>query len=225
MVGHPTGLVAFVVCVCLGAWLGGAVGVIAGTVGILGLAAAAARWPAVHRLIDRHQDARMKKERALERDRRLQRAGPLRRAEFAELQGMVGEIEGSSPGQAERFELQELLDYYIRLALSHQLLVEGVQRADRAPLWEAGTVRPRADGVSTSRQRHEILTRRIEHRDRCRARAARLAEELDAVAEFVHLVSEVTSCPLLDEGAERELERRLWELEAQESAMRQLSAA
>ncbi len=65
----------------------------------------------------------------------------------------------------------------------------------------------------------------MHHRDACRTRAAQLADELDAVAEFLHLVSEMTGCPLLEAGVHRELERRMWELEAQDSALRQLDAA
>jgi hypothetical protein len=187
--------------------------------------ASTARWPLFRRLLDLHAEARERRRRDLEREARLSLAGPLRRAEFAELNCLVQEIEEQDPAQASRLELQELLDYYIELAVSHQRMVDAVQRADRAPLWEAGAVRSRVDFMATTRQRQDILARRIQHRDECRTRAAQLADELDAVAEFLHLVSEMTGCPLIEVGLHRELERRLWELEAQETAMRQLNAA
>ncbi len=222
---HPSGVTVLLVGVCAGALAGGITGTLSGLVGALALVAAAARWPAFRGLIASHLVERERRRRTDEREVRLAVAGPLRRAEFAELSVMVDEIEGADADRVDRFELQQLLDYYVELAVYHQRLVEAVQRADRAPLWEAATARSCIDLVPASKQRRDILARRLQHRDECRTRAAQRAEELDAIAEFVHLVSEVTSCPSLDPGAEQELERRLWELEAQESALRQLSAA
>ena len=222
---HPAATMLLFLGLFLGAWTGGAPGLLFGVIGGLALAASGSRLPACRRLLDEHVEARARRQRDVERERRLQRAGPLRRAEFAELTDLVDEIECSDSAQAERFELQGLLDYFVNLALSHQRLVEVMRRAERAPLWEAGVARMHDDIVEASRQRQDILLRRIHHRDECRTRAARMADELDAVSEFLHLVSEVTSCPVQSDGDQGELERRLWELEVQESALRQLSAA
>jgi hypothetical protein len=224
-IAHPTGTMFLFLGICLGTWLGGAVGLLAGVLGTLGLVAAAARWDVFRRVLDGHALARERRRRDFERERRLELAGPLRRAEFAELSCLVEEIEDRDPGQAQRLELQELLQYYVELALGHQRLVEAVQRGDRAPMWEAGAVRNGCTLPATSRQRQDILSRRLAHRDECRKRAAMLADELDAIAEFLHLVSEVVTCPLGDLRLHRELERRLWELETQENALRQLNAA
>jgi hypothetical protein len=224
-IAHPSGTMSLFLGICLGTWLGGAVGLLVGLLSSLGLVAAAARWQVVRRLLDSHVVARERRRRDFERERRLELAGPLRRAEFAELSCLVEEIEDRDQAQAKRLELQELLDYYVQLALAHQRLVEAVQRGDRAPLWEAGAVRNGCALAATSRQRQDILARRIQHRDECRNRAAMLADELDSIAEFLHLVSEVVTCPLGEPGLHRELERRLWELEAQENALRQLNAA
>jgi hypothetical protein len=224
-IAHPTGTMSLFLGICLGTWLGGAVGLLVGLLSSLGLVAAAARWDPFRRVLDGHALARERRRREFERERRLELAGPLRRAEFAELSCLVEELEDRDPARAQRLELEELLDYYVELALAHQRLVEAVQRADRAPLWEAGAVRNGCTLVATSRQRQDILARRIQHRDECRNRAAMLADELDAVAEFLHLVSEVVSCPPGEHRPHRELERRLGELEAQENALRQLGAA
>ncbi len=224
-VTHPSGTMVLFLGACVGTWMGGALGLLIGLLGTFGLVASAARSPAVRSMLDSHQLARERRRRDLEREQRLQQAGPLRRAQFAELGPMVEEIEDQDPGQAERLELQELLDYYIAIAIGHQRMVEAVLRADRAPMWGAGAARIRPEVIGTTRQRQEILARRVRHRDACRNRAAQLADELDAIAEFLHLVHEVTTCPLLEAGVHRELERRLWELEVQESAMRQLDAA
>jgi hypothetical protein len=222
---HPSGVSALAVGIWLGAWIGGVTGSLLGLVGGLVLIATASRWSAVRRLIDSHQAERERRRRSLERERRLIHAGPLRRAEFAELDKLADDIEADHPADARRFELQELLDHYVTMAVAHQRLVEAVQRADRAPLWEAATARTAIEQLPTSRHRKEILTRRLQHRDECRNRAVQLAEELDAMSEFIHLVSEVASCPTVEPNAQQELERRLWELEAHELAMRQLTAA
>jgi hypothetical protein len=222
---HPAGVATLVFTVCMGTWLGGSLGLLIGLMASVGLIASASRWRFFRQVIDDHLAERERRSRFLERERRMERAGPLRRAEFAELHVLVHEIEQREPAHATRFELQELLDHYVELASAHQRLVEALQRADRAPLWETGAARSVGEPSESSRHRREILARRLEHRDRCRARAARLGDELDAVAEFIHLVSEVTTCPLTDGEGQRELERRLWELDTQESALRQLSAA
>ena len=224
-VTHPSGTMVLFLGACVGTWLAGALGLLIGLFGTFGLVATAARSPVVRSMLDSHQLARERRRRDLEREQKLQGAGPLRRAQFAELSPIVEEIEDQDPGQAERLELQELLDYYIAIAIGHQRMVEAVLRADRAPLWEAGAARIRAEVIGTTRQRQEILARRVQHRDACRNRAAQLADELDAIAEFLHLVHEVSTCPLLEAGVHRELERRLWELEVHETAMRQLDAA
>jgi hypothetical protein len=222
---HPSGVTALVFGLCLGAWIGGIAGTALGLLGGLVVVAVAAGSPGVRRLIDIHLAERERSRRALERERRLSIAGPLRRAEFGELSALVDEIERAHADRIERFELQELLDDYVELAVHHQRLIEAVQRADRAPLWQAATARASADLTPASKQRQEILARRLQHRDQCRTRATQRAEELDAIAEFIHLVSEITSCPCLDPGAHQELERRMWELDAQQTALRQLSAA
>lgn len=222
---HPSGTMALFLGICLGIWIGGPLGLLIGLLGGLGLVAGSARAPAVRRLLDCYRDARERRHRDAERDRRLLMAGPLRRAEFAELSRVVEEVEDSNPAQAARLELQDLLDYYVALAIAHQRMVEAVQRADRAPLWESGVARGRTEAGGTSRQRQEILARRVRHRDECRTRAAQLADELDGIAEFLHLVREMTTCPVLEPSPSRELERRMWELEAQETALRQLDAA
>jgi len=224
-VTHPSGTMALFLGVCIGTWVGGALGLLIGLLGSLGLVASGARWPAVRGMLDSHQVARERRRRDVGREQKLLLAGPLRRAQFAELNAMVEEIEDNDAGQALRLELQELLDYYIAIAIAHQRMVDAVQRADRAPLWEAGAARIRAEVIGTNRQRQEILARRVRHRDACRNRAAQLTDELDAIAEFLHLVNEMSGCPLLEAGAHRELERRMWELEAEESALRQLDAA
>jgi hypothetical protein len=68
------------------------------------------------------------------------------------------------------------------------------------------------------------MLRRMRHRDECVKRIERLADELEAVDELVRLVAQRVACPSLDGELDREIERRLWELDEVDEALNQLSA-
>ena len=68
------------------------------------------------------------------------------------------------------------------------------------------------------------MARRLRHRDECVRRIERLADELEAVDELVRLVAQRAACPMLDGELDREIERRLWELDEVDEALSQLSA-
>ena len=57
------------------------------------------------------------------------------------------------------------------------------------------------------------MARRLRHRDECVRRIERLADELEAVDELVRLVAQRVACPPLESELDREIERRLWELD------------
>lgn len=61
-------------------------------------------------------------------------------------------------------------------------------------------------------------------RDECLRRIERLAEELDATDELIRLVAQRAACPAIATEIEREIDRRLWELDEVDAAMHQLSA-
>jgi hypothetical protein len=68
------------------------------------------------------------------------------------------------------------------------------------------------------------MARRLRHRDECIRRIERLADELEAVDELVRLCAQRVACPAVDAELDREIERRLWELDEVDDALRQLSA-
>jgi hypothetical protein len=53
---------------------------------------------------------------------------------------------------------------------------------------------------------------------------AKLSDELDGIGELIRLVAQRTARPALDVELDREIERRLWELEEVDAAFDQLSA-
>ena len=75
-----------------------------------------------------------------------------------------------------------------------------------------------------SKRRRDIQARRIRHRDVCLRRIARLGEEIEAADELIRLVAQRVACPMLHDDLDREIERRLWELDEVDAAIEQLSA-
>jgi hypothetical protein len=79
--------------------------------------------------------------------------------------------------------------------------------------------------INRSKRRKEIHQRRIRHRQLCMTRVERLADELDATDELIRLCAQRVACPpLVEEQLDREIERRLWELDEVDTAFDQLSA-
>src|SRR5690606_35182194 len=119
-----------------------------------------------------------------------------------------------------RFELQDLLDHFVRLSLHHQRCLDAVRISGSHDLPPTISF---SDGARSKRRR-EIMARRMRHREECLQRVDRLADELDAIDELVRLVAQRVACPALEPDLEREIERRLWEIDEVEAALRQLSA-
>ena len=114
----------------------------------------------------------------------------------------------------------DLLDHFVRLSLHHQRCLEAVRLAGAHDLPQTIPI----GEASRSKRRREIMARRLRHREECLQRVDRLADEIDAVDELVRLVAQRVACPALEPDLEREIERRLWELDEVEAALRQLSA-
>ena len=74
-----------------------------------------------------------------------------------------------------------------------------------------------------SKRRRDIQARRIRHRDECLRRIEQLADELEAIDELIRLIAQRVACPTLSADLEREIERRLWELDEVDSALHTLS--
>lgn len=83
-------------------------------------------------------------------------------------------------------------------------------------LAQAETARPR--------RRREIIARRVRHREECLQRIDRLADEIDAADELIRLLAQRAACPSAESELDREIDRRLGELDEMDAAMRQLSA-
>jgi hypothetical protein len=205
---------------CIGLGAAGPVGAAVAVLAVLVLGANAARYRMVRSYVDGQARARTIAQRECRRLKLLQAAGPSRQQHYEQLRVLVEEIERLDASEATRFELQDLLDHFVRLAVSHQRCLDALRLADASALPAAMP----ADEVTTSKHRREILQHRIRYRDACEGKMAEISDELEGIGELIRLIAQRTARPALDVDLDRELDRRLWELEEVDAAIDQLSA-
>ncbi len=221
-VASPVCIALSVFAACLGLGYAGRLGAIVALVLVLvrALGAVSARSGLVQRLLDRQAELHARARREALRLKVPRPAGPVRQTQDLELRDLVERVERMDAREAERFELQDLLDPFVRLALGHQKCLDALRLA-------GGNERPNAITITDanrSKRRREIQARRIRHRDECVRRVERLTDALEPVDELVRLIAQRTACPSLDPDLDRELERRLWALDEVDAALDQLSA-
>ena len=217
---NPVSLSVMAFAVCVGVGYAGLLGAVIAMSVFLAMGSAATRYRFVRRQLDKQFEYRLRQKREADRMRTLKPAGPIRQQQYIDLRDLVGEIERVDPSEAQRFELQDLLDHFVRLAASHQKCLDSLRLA-------GGTDLPRAMPVGDSHRsarRREIMARRMRHRDECIRRIERLSDELEAVDELVRLVAQRVACPQTEADLDREIERRLWELDEVDDALKALSA-
>ncbi len=219
-VGSPVCVATAVFAACAGLGFAGMYGAVLALLTVIGFAAVTSQWGVVRRHLDVQAALRERCRREAHRLRQLRPTGPVRQQQYIELRDLVEQVERTDAAEAERFELQDLLDHFVRLALHHQRCLEAVRLAGSHDLPQTVSI----SEATRSKRRREIMARRLRHREECLQRVDRLADELDAVDELVRLVAQRVACPAVEPDLEREIERRLWELDEVEAALRQLSA-
>lgn len=224
--GYLRGAVASPVCVavtlfaaCLGIGYAGVLGAIVAAALVVVLGANASRYHPVRGYLDEQNRAQVRAKRHCRRLKQVRRTSPARMRHYDELRVMVDEIERLDETEAVRFELQDLLDHFVTLALSHQRCVDALRLsgADALPA-------PMPCETTRSSRRSDIIQRRIRHRDECVRRMAQLTDEIEGIDQLVRLIAQRTACPGFDLELDREIDRRLWELDEVDAAMHQLSA-
>lgn len=219
-VGSPVCVATAVFAACAGLGFAGMYGAVLALLAVIGLAALVSKNQIVRRHLEAQAALRERCRREAHRLKQLRPTGPVRQQQYIELRDLVEQVERIDATEAARFELQDLLDHFVRLSLHHQRCLEAVRMTGSHDLPHAIPI----SEASRSKRRREILARRMKHRDECLARVDRLADEIDALDELVRLVAQRVACPELEPDLEREIERRLWELDEVDAALRQLSA-
>jgi hypothetical protein len=217
---NPVSLSVMAFAVCVGVGYAGMLGAFLALTTFLVLGTVSTRYQFVRHQLDKQFEYRVKQKRECERMKLLKPTGPVRQQQYCDLRDLVNEIERTDPKEAQRFELQQLLDHFVTLAVSHQKCLDSLRLAGSSDLPRA---LPLPDPHRSARRR-EIMARRMRHRDECVRRIERLADELEAVDELVRLCAQRVACPQLDSELDREIERRLWELDEVDAALNQLSA-
>lgn len=205
---------------CIGLGYAGALGAVAAVLAVLVAGVNAARLRLVRKYVDQHAHARARAKRESRRLKQLHPTGSTRQQHYNELRVLVEEIERLDESEAERFELQDLLDHFVRLAVNHHRCMDSLRLAGANVL---PTTAPIAEATK-SRRRRELIQRRIRHRDECVRRMEKFSDELENIDELIRLVAQRTACPTLDVDLDREVDRRLWELDEVDAAFHQLSA-
>jgi hypothetical protein len=217
---NPVSLSVMAFAVCVGVGYAGLLGAMIAMAVFLTVGTSATRSSYIRRQLDRQFEFRVRQRREIERMKLLKPAGPVRQQQYCDLRDLVGEIERTDPEEAQRFELQELLDHFVTLSVGHQRCLDSLRLAGSSDL-------PRAMPLpdpNRSVRRREIMVRRMRHRDQCVRQIEKLADELEATDELIRLVAQRVACPHLDPDLDREIERRLWELDEVDAALDQLSA-
>lgn len=224
--GYLRGALASPVCVavtlfaaCLGVGYAGLIGAMVATAVVLAMGATVSRSRRVRRYLDEQTRLQTRAQLHCRRLKQVRRTSPARLRHYEELRVMVEEIERLDEAEAARFELQDLLDHFVRLALSHQRCVDALRLsgADALP-------GPLPAEASRTSRRAGIIQRRLRHRDECVRRMAQITDEVEAIDQLIRLVAQRTACAGADVELDREIDRRLWELDEVEAALHQLSA-
>ncbi|HEX7837965.1 MAG TPA: hypothetical protein VF469_10910 [Kofleriaceae bacterium] len=225
--GYLRGAIASPVCVattlfaaCLGVGYAGLLGAVLAALVVLALGANMSRYRRVRDYLDGQARLQARARRHCRRLKQVRRTSPVRLRHYDELRALVEEIERLDEAEAARFELQDLLDHFVSLAVSHQRCIDALRlsRADALP------ATPPLPEAGRSSRRADIIQRRIRHRDSCVRRMAEITDEIEGIDQLVRLVAQRTACGTLDVELDREIDRRLWESDEVDDALHQLSA-
>jgi len=217
-IGSPLCVAVTVFATCVGLGYAGLLGALLAVLVCTMVGAASTRYRFVRRHLEHSALLRERSRRESARGRLLRPTGVVRQTQYAELRDLVEGVEVADRAEAERFELQGLLDHFVGIAISHQKCLDALRLAGN----ELPVTLPMID-PPRSKRRREIQARRIRHRDECLRRIEQLGEELEAVDELIRLIAQRVACPVMSTELDREIERRLWELDEVDSALHALS--
>ena len=215
----PACIAAAVFMACVGLGYMGVLGALFAVLSVIAVTATMTRSDAVRRHLDQQPSCTSGLAGGAGSSN-FRPSGPVRSQQYIELRALVEQIERLDSADATRFELQGLLDHFVMLGVRHQRCLDALRLAGTNDLPQAIPI----TDASKSKRRREIMLRRMKHREECLRRIDLIADELEAIDELIRLIAQRIACPALDEDHEREIERRLWELDEVDAALNQLSA-
>lgn len=186
---------------------------------VLTLASFRAGRRAMRRGLTAHVARKRRAERRRARERKLDDAGVARDG-LAELVVLGDEIERRDPALFSRHEIEDLLDRHVELTLVHERCLRAMRMADRDQLVRARCEHRNRPGGSA--RRADMFDRRIRYWDQCKLQADKCDEELAVLADLIRLLAQKAICPTTF-TADDLIDRRLGELDDEETALHQLS--
>src|SRR5262249_47183886 len=126
---NPVSLSVMAFAVCVGVGYAGLMGALVSLVGFFALGSTSTKYRYVREQIDKQIEYRVRQKRESDRLRQLKPAGPVRQQQYCDLRDLVGEIERTNAAEAQRFELQSLLDHFVILAVGHQRCLDALRFA------------------------------------------------------------------------------------------------
>jgi hypothetical protein len=221
-VTHPAGKVTLLVGFGMATLLASLALAVAVVVVAAGAAWFAAGSPHVRKHFDEQRTLRDRRDQLAVRQAQLSAIG-LDSRSLVELSALVDLIEDTDDGwTARRFQLDDLLDRYVAVAIGHQRCIYAMHTTDRIGLLRAleSTPSPASD---VARCRRDLIERRIATWDRTALQATRFEDELAAITDLIRLLAQRVACPdaLVDADL---VQWRLAELDAEDAAMAQLTA-
>lgn len=216
---HPLSSLTVLAGVSAGVYLGSIAIVLLMAVVALGEAWFLAGRKSFQRSIDEYQVRQRRAARRRGREDRLEMYS-MAREQLVELHQALDELERLDGGRIERrFELEELLDHYVDVALAHDRCLRALRSTDRGDLLRQLREQRALEGGG-SRSRQKLLERRVEVWDTCRRRADRLADEMASISELIRLLVQRASCPEVPDLDD--VTRRLLDLDDADAALREL---
>src|SRR6478735_6340852 len=131
---NPVSLSVMAFAVCVGVGYAGMFGALIAVVAVAALGTSATKYEYVRQQLDKQFEYRVKQKREADRMKQLKPTGPVRQQQYCELRDLVSEIEKQDSREAQRFELQQLLDHFIGLAVSHQKCLDSLRLAGSSDL-------------------------------------------------------------------------------------------
>ena len=150
------------------------------------------RQPRADRAAERRDRARRRKSRG---------ASAVRQHQYEQLRELANEIAATDPAEAERCEVETLLDSFVDLCVTHRRCSDALRRSDGV------------DCTMPALRRHGVAVRRLRHRAQCQTRLDDISEQIDATAELLMLISQRVAFAAVEPHLEDDLDRRIAELD------------
>ena len=213
---NPVSLSVMAFAVCVGVGYAGMLGALIAMATFVALGASATRYQYVRHQLDKQFEYRVKQKREADRMKLLKPTGPVRQQQYCELRDLVGEIERTDAREAQPLRAAGPARSFRPLAVSHQKCLESLRLAGSSDL-------PRALPLPDP---HRSKRRREIHGSAASATATSACAASSASptrsrpwTSWSGWSRSASRARCSSGDLDREIERRLWELDEVDAAL------